>query len=533
MKNKTWFGIGIVLAVLTVYVMAEGAVTTQTGDLTLRPASGNVNVDGKVHVDSGKSERQLFLNRGSGGPIAQLSSKDVSSGSPGGYDGGPGIDFVTLKNAVTGDIGFLHFYSFDNRGLANQYGAFIKGYVSSTGEIPRTGLKFQVNDGSYYRADDAMIITPEGRVGIGTTNPVVPLHVKAGRPDMALDATKTDSYAYLNFWENGIQRAGVGLLGSGGGQWYDNYLQFFSDGRNTGNKAGMKFDIATNQYGWKTAMRISNDGTVDLNNNKLINVGGIKYTSADPVFKIGDKFYSTWAPEGPAHEVTLSGTGKLDGGKAVLDFAGAPEGSKEWLYSKVAVNVRAFVTPLSSCLLYVSEQSGDRVVVESESKKCESAGFNWRVVGDRVDNVVGESTETSPGDVEDLSVAVDADLKEVIHYVPSDVDEEIIEYRKFMLKNGSVEEKPVIENIPSDYEWVPESKLEEHMEDYLEVLGEQEESDAEFMDEVLYEITEDSEEEEGYGMPEGLYDGFEETGEDTSSLPYNPQPLGEGFIGGE
>lgn len=53
MKNKIWFG--LFLVAFAVYAAAEGMITTESGDLTLAPASGNVIVDGKLLAENTRS----------------------------------------------------------------------------------------------------------------------------------------------------------------------------------------------------------------------------------------------------------------------------------------------------------------------------------------------------------------------------------------------------------------------------------------------------------------------------------------------
>ena len=138
------------------------------------------------------------------------------------------------------------------------------------------------------------------------------------------------------------------------------------------------------------------------------------------------------------------------------------------MYGKIAVNIRAFVTPLAPCLLYVSKQDNNGIVVESLDKKCESADFNWKVVGDRIDNVIGNSTLAPQDEVGNLSVAVDADLKEVIYRLPSDAEEEVVGYENILLENGSTKQKTITTKKPNKWEWIPKSKLKEHMKTYME-----------------------------------------------------------------
>ncbi|MFA5928334.1 MAG: hypothetical protein WC838_03425 [Candidatus Margulisiibacteriota bacterium] len=131
----------------------------------------SVATNGYVGVGTSVPNRLLHVEQNTGGPVALFISDVITTNPVGAYNGGPGLEFMSRKTAVTGDIGWVHFYSYDNAGSGNQYGAMIKGYVGATGAIPTVGLKFQVNDGSTIYADDAMIINPQGNVGIGTTNP--------------------------------------------------------------------------------------------------------------------------------------------------------------------------------------------------------------------------------------------------------------------------------------------------------------------------------------------------------------------------
>jgi len=78
MKNKTWYGIGLIFAALAVYAAAEGLIETESGDLTLSPAGGDVIVNGNVGVGTAEPNAKLEVK---GGGVQQYLS-GPSSGRP-------------------------------------------------------------------------------------------------------------------------------------------------------------------------------------------------------------------------------------------------------------------------------------------------------------------------------------------------------------------------------------------------------------------------------------------------------------------
>jgi len=324
-----------------------------------------------------------------------------------------------------------------------------------------------------------MVIDPFGNVGVGTSSPSERLdvngYVKADGVRMGQlnlqygnELNNYDSNVYLQY------RTGNDVIvGSPGnnanlvayGRVSANHLQMSQLNMQYGNELNNYDNNVYLQYrsGRGVVLGGASDswlyvwGTVDLRDNldmhgnDILNVKEITYVGADPIFRIDDRLYSTWAPEGPAHEVQLSGTARLDKGEAVIEFENTEEGSKEWLFGKIAVNVRAFATPLADCRLYVSKQSSERVVIKSSD--CKNAKINWRVIGDRLDNVV-EETETD----EEVSIATDVELKEVIYRVPVEFETMLVE------DNG----RNVLKETPMRYEWVSEDDREKIVKELRE-----------------------------------------------------------------
>ena len=73
MKNKFWFvGVGLSLTVLAVYVLAAGSITTQSGDITLNPASGKVFVNGSLGVGTTNPAADLEISSSNNSKRKQL-----------------------------------------------------------------------------------------------------------------------------------------------------------------------------------------------------------------------------------------------------------------------------------------------------------------------------------------------------------------------------------------------------------------------------------------------------------------------------
>ena len=89
-----------------------------------------------------------------------------------------------------------------------------------------------------------------------------------------------------------------------------------------------------------------------------------------------------------------------------------------------------------------------------KSTDCENAKFNWRVVGDRIDNVV-ENTETTMN----VTIATDVALKEVIFHKPAEFKDIVVGHTTVKLDNDSIIEEPRYETIPVRWEWIPRSNL--------------------------------------------------------------------------
>lgn len=393
-KKKIFVGLFSCVLLAAIYVVADFTLRTESGDLVLDPTSG------KVGIGNADPATSLDVN-GS----ARLAGDLTLSGSE--------LKVYFVDTALSSPEG--RFRVFSGADLFS-----IQGRNAADDDYENVIRMERIADGGIV-------------IVYGT------------------DGLKVDS-GPLNVDSNSIINA-LNVESSGGGLFFKtksgdgNSILFYTRGS---DNATLKTRVTLTGGVITGDVDVSN-ANLDLNNNNITNVDKITYTSADPIFRIDGNFYSTWALESPAHEVTLSGTSRLTDGVAVIDLENSEEGSKEWLYSKIAVNTRAFVTPLSACMLYVTEQSERRVVVESD--ECGDAGFNWRLVGDRIDNVVEDT-----GTAMNVTIATDVALKETIFYRPVEFKEVLAGYEYVNVDDDTMIKKPVYEQIPTKWEWMPRSK---------------------------------------------------------------------------
>jgi len=223
---------------------------------------GTSNPQGKLHValQSNNQNSVVQFGEGTASRTRRLTVLDstavyspgirIENSNTNRYNTGTVIE-MSAPNVETGALDGVIYFS------QNAFGRGVPGGFIGTNSNHPFALK--TNGAS------RIYISSGGNVGVGTTTPNTILDLKGSRPDIHLDKTDDQKSTWLTFQEKGIQRAGVGIHGSKSGYWSENYLVLYSDGRNTGDKAGMKFDIATEAGGWKTAITINNKREVKIN----------------------------------------------------------------------------------------------------------------------------------------------------------------------------------------------------------------------------------------------------------------------------
>ena len=149
-------------------------------------------------------------------------------------------------------------------------GAF---YIST---MDTNSIRFRTNG-----ASEVMTLEHGGNVGIGTTNPAVPLHIRDnGDEILRLEDPSTTGSPYLTFYQNGARRSFI--------QYNDGYhgIRYYADGDGTHTFSNL---ASTNM------MRIQANGKVGIGTTnpgfKLDVVGNIKSTSANE-FRQGYQSFS-------------------------------------------------------------------------------------------------------------------------------------------------------------------------------------------------------------------------------------------------
>ncbi len=153
------------------------------------------------------------------------------------------------------------------------------------------------------------------------------------------------------------------------------------------------------------ALDVTLPNTIDFAGANLVNIGKINANLYDPVYRIDGEFHATYLPESPEALVELRGRGKLVGGEAYIDLAGARQGSREWLFSKIAADVHAIVTPMGPAMLYVEAVSPEALIVRSYGGKAD-VPFFYQLTGRRGD-LEPQETTAYRGDPAEVSTAID------------------------------------------------------------------------------------------------------------------------------
>lgn len=267
MKKRSWFGIGLMLTILAVYVLAAGTVTTQSGDLTLAPASGKVGINGSLGVGTASPDALFHVYKGSPGLIAKFTQiveggRDYSpvliyNGNPASTSGtaplrvgdSAGASIITTENVGvgtatpakrldvvgSGDVDVAYFRPDANgRGIylvpkttavtevlmgatsAGQGGAGIIKFTNINHRDHTADIRFWTRG-----AGDALTILNNGNVGVGTTTPGDKLHVAGGVTAQTFigDRTAAGSNSYLALKNS--QGANTVLLDTKGSSYFN------------------------------------------------------------------------------------------------------------------------------------------------------------------------------------------------------------------------------------------------------------------------------------------------------------------------
>jgi hypothetical protein len=143
--------------------------------------------------------------------------------------------------------------------------------------------------------------------------------------------------------------------------------------------------------GTGASITMSAPSTLNMGGGNITGVGKISVASIDPLYRIGDKNYSTYASTlvGPIKEEYV-GKGELKNYKngfyiEVIDLNKVEKDSPLWLWKKIVdfkpENVDVFITPIGDPVLISYEINGNSIIFKGKSK----TKFSYRLVGNRFD----------------------------------------------------------------------------------------------------------------------------------------------------
>ena len=212
-NKKIW--LGMILTALAVYAAAEGMITTQSGDLTLSPASGNVVVDGKVGVGTNAPTVKLDVHAGSVSPNWVRYTPS-----------GPVMFVSTTENAINRDTlnGREPVLTLVRSGVPGLIYSNVAEFLlskASKGGGANTRLDIRLNN--YYddAYTDVLSLSGNGNVGVGTTDPKDKLHVAGGVTAQTFigDRTAAGANSYLALRNSG--GANTVLLDAKGSSYFN------------------------------------------------------------------------------------------------------------------------------------------------------------------------------------------------------------------------------------------------------------------------------------------------------------------------
>ena len=224
--------------------IADGTFTATDLDL-----SGTLTVSGDANFDSGSLFVDVSANAvgiGSTSPVGRL---DVSGGADG------TIGSITLAQGNT------------TSKLAKIYGTSV-----NTNE---KGIRFNT---FHYGDVDAVTITSDGNVGIGTTSPASLLTIQAASPTFEIDSTTSSSLATLQFTTGGIvdskithqANSGTLTIDSGRNASWNGNIAFVTD-----TAEAMRIDSSGNLLVGKTSNTFATAGTAILGGEIQVTRAGV------------------------------------------------------------------------------------------------------------------------------------------------------------------------------------------------------------------------------------------------------------------
>jgi len=223
---------------------------------------------------------------------------------------------------------------------------------------------FWQQSGKYDAANSQMVgytylINPiGGNVGINTTNPIRALTVNG-----EFSIARSDNTAFINVSD---------LNGNGGGTLW---LRGLTSGGTVGT--GIQVDLQGN---------LNIIGGYDITGVNKITVNTI-----DPIFKINNQQYATYAPDSVGQKVEIVGEGQLVNGETKIDLASQPKDSDLWFFWQIVKpgSIIPFVSSQSDANLYAFMDNSQLVVRVQVGDP--QAKFSYRLNAERIDAKTGNA----------------------------------------------------------------------------------------------------------------------------------------------
>ncbi len=315
-----------------------------------------INSDGNVGIGTTSPGADLEISRSEANPYLNVVNTQATTAK---YPSlrvtnyGLGHPFIGQLNArgteaapsamTAGTIGTFIGFGYDGSSFIQSGRISFVAEDTFAANYNPTAIVFKPGSGGSYA--EKMRITSAGNVGIGTTS-----------PGSLLDVNGTAQLRGA--------AGGTGLYVDGGG--------------NVG--------IATTTPSYR----------LDLAGGDIGNVNKISVDTIDPIFRIGNQKYATFAPDIIGKKVMVSGQGRLKNGIFEVDLKKQNKGSDLWLFYHIVKNktIIPIITAQDSSSLY-SYLNDSKFIVKLKNGKKDSK-FSYLLIGQRVDSKKNENLVPKP-----------------------------------------------------------------------------------------------------------------------------------------
>jgi hypothetical protein len=200
-----------------------GIGTTSPGAKFVVNNNGGTGNAFYVDVGNRNDVTTLFEHTGTTTPVPFRLRKSGYSGTAANY----GLLYLHMNDGTVGNGSNLYFTLNDSAGNEHEYGGLGAHVITNTNGAESGDLVFYTSDAGTVRSEKVRIKF-NGNVGIGTTNPDVPLYVLRGSGDSTatfkaasggaeINLDATNGYAALKLYASGTEKWRIGQVGDSTG----------------------------------------------------------------------------------------------------------------------------------------------------------------------------------------------------------------------------------------------------------------------------------------------------------------------------